>query len=109
MTLVRIIESEMSCPPDQADISEAKGMVNRVARRDQPDWRAVHEVLWQPERSVCRLYARWFEQLRDAARGRAAIDELLREPVTRGILTMMRQAAYALSQIEKIEGMPRQH
>lgn len=62
--IVRILETRASIEGDLDHVSEAKGMVNRVVRRDRPDWHTVYELFGQPDLAACRACVRWLETLR---------------------------------------------
>jgi hypothetical protein len=45
-------------------ISEAKGMFNRIVRRDRHDWEHVSLILGAPDITLCRQAAQWLTNLR---------------------------------------------
>lgn len=82
---------------DLPDISEAKGMYNRVLRHDRPDWEAVRHLLGEPDRAICHLAATWLAELRKLARDEMPLGPHLEQPIARGIATAMSRARNALS------------
>lgn len=96
-TVVRIIGTRsLRSEADLADISEAKGMYNRVLRQDCPDWEAVRHLLGEPDRAVCHLAATWLAELRRMAKAHASLEQHLDKPIARGIAAVMLKAHRAL-------------
>ena len=97
-TTCRIIKSgAIQSQDDFADISEAKGMYNRVLRHDTPDWEAVWQLIGEPDRVVCYLAATWLAKLRKIAKDEMPLGPQLEQPVARGIANAMSRARAALS------------
>jgi hypothetical protein len=78
--VLRIIEARLARDGDLDYVSEAKGMVNRVVRRDRPDWHTVYELFGRPDLVACRSCARWLETLRTLIKEEHVLDDHVAAP-----------------------------
>jgi hypothetical protein len=63
-SVIDVIERRSASQADLEHISEAKGMFNRIVRRDRHDWQHVQQILGMPTLAACRQAAAWLVELR---------------------------------------------
>jgi len=63
-------------------ISEAKGMFNRIVRKDRHDWQHVRLILGNPDHATCRQAALWLSELRQLAKNGRPPEAHLGQPIS---------------------------
>jgi hypothetical protein len=82
---------------DLNHISEAKGMFNRIVRRDQRDWREVQLILGMPDRRLCNSAAEWLAELRLRAKAGRSLGGHIGAPVAKSVAQALASAKRELS------------
>ena len=95
-TTASIIQHGQAAEDELAQLSEMKGMYNRVLRQDRADWEAVRHLLGEPDRAICNLAARWLDKLRTLAKSGEPIADHLNAAIARGVKAAALRAQDAL-------------
>jgi hypothetical protein len=97
-TIPRIVRTLVVSEDDFDQISDAKGMFNRIVREDQHDWQDVQRVLGMPDHKACKLAALWLTELRLLAKGGNAVDNHCTTPIARIVAKALASAERELGQ-----------
>ena len=94
--VVQIIVSQTASSTDLEQISEAKGMFNRIVRRDRHDWMHVQELLGMPNLATCRQAAAWLTELRALVTDDLPLDSHCTRPAATAVQGALQTAKAAL-------------
>jgi len=95
-SVIQIISSRTASSVDLDQISEAKGMFNRIVRRDRHDWMHVQKLLGMPNLTNCRQAAAWLTELRALLTDDLPIDSHCTRPAAVTVHTALKVAMVAL-------------
>ncbi|MBU8541894.1 hypothetical protein [Falsiroseomonas tokyonensis] len=84
--VLRIFDTRSTSPEGLEAISEAKGMFNRIVRKDRHDWQQVQQAMGNPDYAACRQAAAWLSELRGLAKNGTRLDEHLAHPTAAIVL-----------------------
>jgi hypothetical protein len=73
-------------------ISEAKGMFNRIVRKDRHDWQHVQLILGNPDHATCRQAALWLSEFRQLVKENRPAEAHCAQPVSKIVLRAMSSA-----------------
>lgn len=75
--VLRIFETRTAGEVDLDQISEAKGMFNRILKRDRHDWQHAQQMLGVPDRPACMQAVMWLGELRALAKASSPVEDHL--------------------------------
>jgi hypothetical protein len=97
--VLRIFETRATGEADLEQISEAKGMFNRIVKQDRHDWQHVQQMLGMPDRPACVQAVMWLGELRSLAKGASPVKDHLARPAASLVEGNLRKAMLELEEL----------
>ena len=95
-SVLQVIETHTASDEDLAQISEAKGMFNRIVKRDRHDWQYVQQMLGMPDRASCMQAVMWLAELRSLVKSGFSLQDQFARPAAAFVEGSLRQAMLEL-------------
>gem|GEM_PF-6352834 len=97
--VMRIFDARAASEADLEQISEVKGMFNRIVKQDRHDWQHVQQMLGGPDRSVCMQAVMWLGELRSLVKGGLPVQDHLARPAASLVEGSLRKALRELDEL----------